>query len=106
MKARFDAIWAEAERRRDAGEPVRHLAMLGYAPTPGDGDATARPWMTEAELCEQHEIALTLRAEQKGWDAGASARVRARIAARRATAADPHEYDPEGREWWQVGERA
>jgi len=90
MKARFDAIWAEAQRRHDAGEPPRHVATLGYAPPPGDSDAGLRAWMTEAELAEQAELGQALAREQRIHDSQARERLLAKHAARRATAGGAH----------------
>lgn len=84
MKARFDAIWAEAQRRHDAGEPPRHIPTLGYAPPPGDSDAGLRAWLTEAESAEAHQLAQDLARDQRIYDSQARQRLLAKHAARRA----------------------
>ena len=92
MKARFDAIWAEAQRRYDAGEPPRHKPTLGlaYPPPPGDGDHGLRPWMTEEEVTEQAEWWQAMAREQRIYDSQARERLLAKHAARRATAGGAH----------------
>ena len=84
MKERFNAIWDEAQRRHDAGEPPRHIATLGYAPPAGDSDAGLRAWMTEAELAEQAELGQAIAREQRLYDSQAHQRLLAKHAARRA----------------------
>jgi hypothetical protein len=85
MKARLDSIWAEAQRRQDAGEPIRRAPQLGYTPPPGDSDMGLIPWMTEAELAEAHQITQDLAREQRIYDSQAHERLLEKHAARRAS---------------------
>jgi len=86
LQARLDAIWDEAERRYCAGEkPLRHIGG-GYAPPAGDGDQGMRPWLSEKEADEAHELAQCIARMQRQYDAGASDRLRAKHSARRFAA--------------------
>ena len=86
MRERLDAIWAEAQRRHDAGEPPKREIGGGYTPCGYDVYAGLLPWLTEAEATEAHQVAQDLAREQRIYDSKARERLLAKHAARRAAA--------------------
>lgn len=86
MKNRIDAIWAEAERRKDAGEPPARVIGGGYTPCAYDVNAGLFPQLTEAESTEAHQLAQDFAREQRIYDSQAHERLLAKHAARRAAA--------------------
>lgn len=86
LQSRLNSLWDEAERRQCAGEPPQRHIGGAYPPPAGDSDQGARPWMTDAEAAQAHDLALRIAALQRAHDAGATERLRAKHAARRALA--------------------
>lgn len=86
MKDRFNAIWAEAQRRHDAGETPKREIGGGYTPCAYDVNAGLLPWLTEAEATEAHQLAQDLARDQRIYDSQARQRLLAKHAARRAAA--------------------
>lgn len=84
LQSKLNALWDEAERRQCAGEPPQRHIGGAYPPPAGDSDQGARPWMTDAEAAEAHDLAQRISALQRAHDAGAADRLRAKHAARRA----------------------
>lgn len=64
IAARLHELWSLAEQRKAEGNPpLRYLtAGLAYAPPPGDGDNSARAWLTGDEANEFHALQLALQA--------------------------------------------
>ena len=62
IAARLAALWSMAEARRASNKmALRDLVSgLAYAPPPGDGDNSARAWLSEAEANEFHALQLEL----------------------------------------------
>lgn len=60
INVRVSKLWGIAEARRNMGEPIRRnlLGRIAYAPPPGDGDSSARAWLTEVEATEVHALSL------------------------------------------------
>lgn len=83
----INALWATAEARREAGQPPINPLQLAYRPPPGDGEISAREWLTTAEASRIYELTQQLQAERKIHDAGAHDRLLAKHAARRAAQA-------------------
>ena len=79
----FDALWAEAESRRERGEPARRHLPLAHSYPAGDSEISARAWLTEAEAERVHALGQRLAQQQREWDAGAKWRIAAKLAARR-----------------------
>lgn len=90
MKARFEAIWAEAQLRHDAGEPPLRSIGGAYTPCAYDVNAGLLPWMTEAESAEAHQLAQDLARERRIYDSQARERLLAKHAARRAKVGGAH----------------
>ena len=84
MKDRFNAIWAEAQRRHDAGETPARVIGGGYTPGAYDVGAGLLPWLTEPEAVEAHQLAQDLARAQRIYDSQAHQRLLAKHAARRA----------------------
>ena len=80
----IDALWSAAEARREAGQPLVNVTVPAYSLPPGDGEISARAWLTPAEADRVHALGLQLQAARKIHDAGAHARLLAKHAARRA----------------------
>lgn len=80
------ALWRTAEARRDAGEPPARANRPAYSLPPGDGEISARPWLTEAEADRVHEIWLNIQAAQAGQAAQARARLLQKHELRRVVA--------------------
>lgn len=80
----IDALWRAAEARREAGQPPANVTAPAYSLPPGDGEISARAWLTPAEADRVHALGLQLQAARKIHDAGAHERLLAKHAARRA----------------------
>lgn len=80
----INALWATAEARREAGQLPVNVITPAYSLPPGDGEISARAWLTVVESQRVHELGLQLQTERKIHDAGAHERLLAKHAARRA----------------------
>lgn len=80
----IDALWSAAEARREAGQPPANVTAPAYSMPPGDGEISARAWLTPDEADRVHALGLQLQAARKIHDAGAHERLLAKHAARRA----------------------
>ena len=69
------ALWLAADQRKDAGEPPS---------VPSDDSTSARAWLTDHELYRLKDLSAVFSLELATDHAGASDRLAARIAARRA----------------------
>ena len=80
-------LWLAAEQRKDAGEPAARYTRPAYSLVPGDGDTSARPWLTDSELASLQELNAVFSLEMAADHAGASGRLAAKIAKRRSETA-------------------
>ena len=82
----ISALWLAAEQHQEAGEPAARYTRPAYSLTPGDGDTSARPWMTDSELDQLQELNAIFSLEMRTGHDGASDRLAAKIAKRRGEA--------------------
>jgi DNA repair protein RadC len=82
--AAIDALIAEGERRRDAGEsPRMSREGLAYPPPAGDGDAmSAMNWLSDAERQQLHDLKQSLPSAASEREA-AQARIKQKLERRR-----------------------
>lgn len=80
-------LWLAAEQRKDAGEPAARYTRPAYSLVPGDGDTSARPWLTDSELDQLQELNAVFSQELKIDHTGASDRLAKKIAKRRGETA-------------------